>query len=422
MVKKVFILLLVCVSLFGSILTKGEDTGTGIFSSTFRSLKTGLTDNFMSVPIIRLGSGDRLQISFDEIAEDNRYLSARLLHCNADWQPSSLVESEYLDRFNTFDIEDFAYSSNTFIHYVNYLLEIPNENLTPLVSGNYLLQVYDRDEPSEVILQTRFRVVEPLVAVNATVSTRTDKGANDKWQQLALAVDGESIDLGNPYQDLKVEVMQNNRESTSRFLTSPLRIDGSKVVYEHLPELLFPASNEYRRFESTSTRFPGMRVDSTKYSGNNYHTWVYTDYPRDDRNYEYDRTQHGRFLIKEYNASDSNIGADYITVHFFLDAPEYIGREVYIDGEFTHGKFDRSNRLTYNGAKGGYELEIPLKQGAYNYQYVVKRNGENGVESTSVIEGDKYETENEYNIYVYLRKPGERYDRLIGYTTVYSNN
>ena len=183
MVKKVFILLLVCVSLFGSILTKGEDTGTGIFSSTFRSLKTGLTDNFMSVPIIRLGSGDRLQISFDEIAEDNRYLSTRLLHCNADWQPSSLVESEYLDRFNTFDIEDFAYSSNTFIHYVNYLLEIPNENLTPLVSGNYLLQVYDRDEPSEVILQTRFRVVEPLVAVKATVSTRTDKGANDKWQQ-----------------------------------------------------------------------------------------------------------------------------------------------------------------------------------------------------------------------------------------------
>lgn len=401
---------------------RGEETQTGIFSSGFRTLKTEVVDNFMSVPVVRLGSGERLRISFDEIAEDNRYLSARLIHCNADWQPSSLVEAEYLDSFNTMDIEDYAYSTNTFIHYVNYMLEIPNESLNPLVSGNYLLQIYDRDEPSEVILQSRFRVVEPAVSVTAFSTTRTDKGVNDKWQQLGIAVDGEGTDIGNPYQDIKIEVMQNGRESTSRFLKSPLRVEGSRVIYEHSPELLFSSSNEYRRFESTSTRFPGMRVDSTKYMGSNYHTWVTTDYPRNDRNYEYDRTQHGRFLVKEYNSTDSNIGADYITVHFFLEMDRFPGKEVYIDGEFTHGKFDKSNRMRYNGMKGGYELEMPLKQGAYNYQYVVIPSGENRVESSSQIEGDKYETENEYNVYVYLRKPGDRYDRLIGYTTVYSNN
>ena len=400
---------------------RGEETRSGIFDHRFRTLKTEVVDRFMSPPVIELGKGERIQISFDEIGEDVSYLSARLVHCNVDWKPSSLVESEYLDSFNTIDLDDYAYSTNTFIHYVNYQFQIPCEGMNPVKSGNYLLQIYDRDEPDRVLLQTRFRIAEPELTVSAKVTSRTDRGANDRYQQLGVALDGIGPEFGNPYQDIKVEIMQNARETTSRLLLTPLRVEGERVVYEHRPELIFPASNEYRRFESTSTRFPGMRVDSTRYVEPLYHTWLTTDYPRADSNYEYDSTQHGRFMVKEYNATDSSIGADYITVHFFLDTPEYIGKEVYVDGEFTMGLFSESNRMRYNGAKGGYELEIPLKQGAYNYQYVVRNNGEKSVESTSLIEGDKYETENEYNIYVYLRKPGERYDRLIGYTTINSN-
>lgn len=419
MVNKIFAIIIFFLSLSFSI--KAEETHTEIFSPRFRTLKIELAENFMSEPVIRLGSSDRMLISFDELGEDVSYLSARLVHCNSDWQPSSLVESEYIDGFNTFDIEDYAYSANTFIHYVNYLLEIPSEKMTPLVSGNYLILIYDRDEPDEVLLQARFRVVEPIVNINGRVTTRTDRGVNGEWQQLGLEIDVEGNDIGNPYQDIKVEVMQNGRPSTSRFLKAPLRMDGINPVYEHSPELLFPASNEFRRFEAISTRFPGMHVDSVKYIENNYHVWLATDYPRDEKNYEYDQTQHGRFLIREYNSTDSNIGADYVTVHFFLDAPEYVDKEVFVDGEFTNRQFDYRNRMEYNGAKGGYELQIPLKQGAYNYQYVVRSKGENVPESTSVIEGNKYETENEYNIYVYLRKPGDRYDRLIGYSTIYSN-
>ena len=391
-----------------------EETLTDIFNNNFRTLKTELKDNFMSSPVMRLGSDDSIVISFDEIADDNRFLSARLIHCNSDWKPSQLVESEYLDKFNTVDIDDFAYSSNTFVHYVNYRLEIPIDGLSPLVSGNYVLQVYDRDEPDEVILQTRFRVVDPKISVTADVSSRTDRGVNDRFQQLYVRLGCDGFDVGNPYRDLKVEVMQNGREVTSRFLKSPLRIDGSDLIYEHTPELLFPASNEYRRFESTSVTFPGMHVDSTKYMGSNYHSWINTDYPRKDRNYEYDSTQHGRFIVKEYNATDSSIGADYITAHFFLDTPEIIGADIYVDGEMTHGNFDTRNRMTYNGVSGGYELQMPLKQGAYNYQYVIRRGNEKEV-SPSEIEGDKYETRNEYDIFVYSSKPGERYERLVGY-------
>ena len=51
--------------------------------------------------------------------------------------------------------------------------------------------------------------------------------------------------------------------------------------------------------------------------------------------------------------------------------------------------------------------DVLLKQGAYNYQYLV--NGR-----TTAIEGNYYETPNEYVIHVYYRPNGARYDRLVG--------
>lgn len=387
---------------------KGEEASTAIFNRAFRTLKTETAGSFMQPPVIRLGTEDRLIISFDEIAESNSELRYRLLHCNADWQPSKLVESEYIDGFNEADIEDYAWSVNTYVHYVNYRIEIPNENMRPLVSGNYLLQVFDRDEPGDVLLQTRFRILEPLINVGIGMTTRTDRGVNDRYQQLEVVLQGETDHLGNPYQDLKVMVMQNNREDEARMLKAPLRSDVRKVTYAHSPELLFEAGNEFHRFESTSNLFPGMNVDSVRYGGTNYHVWLKPDYPRATHEYEYDRTQHGRFLVKEYNATDSSIGADYITVHFSLDGPGEKEGPVWISGEFTRPLPGGKTEMRYDREAGVWRLEMPLKQGAYNYEYSTPAG-------RASIDGNKYETENEYTVYVYLRKPGDRADRLIGY-------
>lgn len=390
------------------------DTTTGIFDRRFRTLKTEVEDNFMSPPVIRLGTNDRILVKFDEIGEDNSYLEYRLIHCDADWQPSRLIESEYLEGFNSVRIEDYAYSTATFVHYVNYLIAFPNEELQIKHSGNYLLQVYDPERPEETLLQTRFQVTENRARIEGNVTSRTDMGHNTYWQQLAFEIDCQGIGEFNPYQDIIVYVTQNDREATKRRIMTPLRVSGDKIIYEHLNDLVFGASNEYRRFESVSNSFPGMRVDSLRYMGSNYHVWLKVDEPRQSASYSYDQTQHGRFLVREYNSTDSDIGADYITVHFLLECPELPSYDIYLDGEFTHDRMDKENQLTYDHHVGGYVAEVPLKQGAYNYQYVT-RSRQTGEISTSTIEGDKYETLNEYGIAVYFRPPGARADRLISY-------
>lgn len=386
------------------------DTREGIFMPKFRTLKVRNVDNFDAMPVIRMGTEDRVEITFDELGDDNSWLEYRLVHCNADWQPSRLLDSEFTDGFNAVKIVDFAQSAATYVHYVNYRIEIPNEQTHLLQSGNYLLQVYDPDEPDNVILQARFQVSENYATVAGIYNARTDRGYNDRYQQLSLAVTADLSDGSNPYQDYKLEIRRNIGDMPVREISVPSRVNGNELIYAHDPQLIFPAGNEYRRFESVSNSFPGMNVDSLKYMGSNYHVWLRPDELRDDAEYVFDRTQHGRYIVREYNATDSNLGADYITVHFMLKADEMPGMEVYVDGEMTHGRYDKSNRMTYSAADGAYVLEMPLKQGAYNYRYVARDSDGNIRE----LDGDKWQTMNQYWVNVWQRRPGQRADRLIG--------
>lgn len=382
-------------------------------ASQFHSMKVMKEDNFMSPPVIRLGSDERISINFDEWTEDYSDLQYRLVHCGPDWKPSRLLESDYLDSFNIADIDDWAYSSNTFVHYVNYQLFIPNEHINPKVSGNYIVEIFNRDDTDTVLGEARFSITEQVAQVRGSVTTRTDRGTNTEWQQLELEVVPTDVRIDDPYTDITVLASQNSDPASERKLTTPSRMDGKALCYSHLPQLIFKAGNEFRRFESIRVNYNDMHVDSMRYMGKNYHVWLTADRERADSEYSYDQTQQGRFLVREYNSSDSNLGADYITVHFTLDAPDIPDADVYVAGEFTGYEYGDNNRMHYDYSSGTYRLEMPLKQGSYNYRYVaIPRKGEPAPDS-SVIEGDKYETRNEYHIQVWYRPTGARYSRLI---------
>ena len=411
------------------------DTREGIFDPDIRSVTMRNPDNLMAPAVIRLGTNDRLSLNFDIIGDAHEYLRYRLLHCNADWTPSRLLESEYVDGFNEDNVEDYAYSSNTYIHYVNYNISLPNEHMPIIASGNYLLQVFPEDNPETILLQTRFAVTENTSAIIPKVSTHTDRGFNTDWQQLDITVDLGNLSAVNPYQDLVVTVTQNNRPETTSTTSHPLQADGGKVHFSHDQNLIFPAGNEYRRFETVRVDYPGMSVDSVVFGPGNWHAWLSTDQPRYDKSYIYDNTQHGKFAIDEYNSTDPDLGADYVSVHFTLDMPEIPGADIYVDGDFNLHRFDRRNKMEYDHNTGTYTATIPLKQGSYNYQYITlpkyntplpqrellnpsdrREASDTGAlkADASVVEGNFHETINEYLVKVFLRLPGARADRLIG--------
>lgn len=404
--------------LFTNNLIMAADTSQGIFNSSFRTLKVEKEGSFMSPPVIRLGSGERIVVSFDEIGDDWSRLQFRLIHCNADWQPSRLIESEYIDGFNFCDIEDYAFSGNTFTNFTNYRFTIPSPNMGILASGNYVAEVYPIDNPDDIILRARFQVSEDAVVTEGKVTPRTDKGFNSEWQQVELAVTSPSKNI-NPYNDIIISVMQNRRPDTEVFITHPSRADNGKYIYEHLWELIFPASNEYRRFETVKEDYPGMGIESVGFENRSYQAWLNVDTDREEKEYSYDQTQFGRFMIDSYNATDADLGADYVDVHFTLDYPQLMNGEIYVNGDFTSNRYDDKYKMIYDPETHMYHLTLPLKQGSYNYQYVAVKDGDK-IGQTGLIEGNKYETRNEYTISVYYRSPVARADRLIGRATVVS--
>ncbi|MCR9084057.1 MAG: DUF5103 domain-containing protein, partial [Cyclobacteriaceae bacterium] len=59
-----------------------------------------------------------------------------------------------------------------------------------------------------------------------------------------------------------------------------------------------------------------------------------------------------------------------------------------------------------------------LKQGWYDYQYAYLRDQQFDSEE---FEGSFFETENEYEVFVYFRALGSRYDQLVGYVYLHPN-
>ena len=68
--------------------------------------------------------------------------------------------------------------------------------------------------------------------------------------------------------------------------------------------------------------------------------------------------------------------------------------------------------MKFNEESQVYENTMLLKQGFYNYKYVVV-NADESVDE-GAISGNFFETENDYKVLVYYRDLGARYDRIIG--------
>ena len=410
-----------CVMVIAAMAQGRVDTRVHIFDNNVRSLKVCLASNMYIPPVLMMNSDDCLVVNFDYIDYDVHYLRYSVTHCNADWQPSQLVESEYVSGFNYADIDDYAPSEATYVHYYNYQFMLPNADMEFLVSGNYLLSVYEQDDPNTILFQTRFSVCEGTVGVYPQVTSRTDIEYNNRFQQVSFDIRYKPNQIKDPYSEFTCIVSQNSREDNAVTVNRPTMVGVDHVTYEHNRDLIFAAGNEFRRFETVNAHNINMGVQSIRYYEPMYNAILMIDEPRNETQYLYDKTQFGRFTIRNAEAFGENaLQADYMITHFTLDTYGKLnGGNVWLYGEFLDGYPASQAMIKYDASSGCYTADLLLKQGAYNYMYLWVPDG-TSVGQTSRIEGDHYETVNEYLVKVYDRPMGERYDHLVGYGVAYS--
>jgi hypothetical protein len=394
---------------------------TEIFREDIKSLEIKVEGELASAPYAELNGNRRIEIVFDALDRVSGRFAYSIVHCNADWTPSSLIPIEYMKGFQNVVIEDFANSFNTTVNYTNYKLTFPNMDVQLTASGNYAVKIHEEDTPDKIVLIACFSIVEPVVEIEANVSGNTDIDFNQGHQQVNIVVDYSKMNVNFPQNEFKTVVYQNNNLNDIRKTIQPQSVINKKMAFEHDGNLIFEAGNEYRRFEFLSAHYNGMGVEDVKYFSPYYHATLFQDKVRSNKSYLYDQDQNGRFFANCSRCNDPATEADYYIVHFSLASDYLASGDVYLLGDVFNNNFSEKNRMEYNTESRKYEKTVLLKQGLYNYQYA-HIDKDTKKKSLGLIEGNFFETENEYTIAVYHRSPGARYDRLAGMKTISSNH
>jgi len=98
-----------------------------VFDEKIKSVQLYINGQPAIVPII--GRNGTLTLRFDEMSDDANEFFYQVIHCDRYWQASDLEEIEYIDGFNGEEIQNYEFSTNTYIDYVNFSLTLPNERL-----------------------------------------------------------------------------------------------------------------------------------------------------------------------------------------------------------------------------------------------------------------------------------------------------
>ena len=408
-ISKYLILIWVC----GLSAIKSAAQQSATFLQTLKTVEVKVNGEWGEPPVMTKGNGDYVEISFDDLQHNYVRYIYRITHCDANWEKSDIYEGDYLKGMNgAYRLENYSQSVTPEMEYNHYTLRLPNEDNQLLLSGNYKVEFFE-DGDDEPVAVACFSILEPKVSVDINVSGNTDIDTYASHQQVEFTVNYKNYaNVSSPETEFYPVVVQNHRWDTHVSDIKPTYIKNNELIYNFNKKLIFEGGNEYRRFEILNRLVPTMNIEKMYLDKGYYHAVVYEDKPR--TNYLYDQDQDGRYLIRNNDNIDNDTESDYFYTHFTLKTPKLPGGEVYLNGDLTDNSFDLYYQMDYNIIDHQYEIVLPLKQGSYNYQYVlVGDDDEKG--STQLTEGNFYRTENEYYVYIYHRPFGDRYDRLVGF-------
>lgn len=351
-----------------------------------------------------ISMGETTELRFDYLGGDGPYMVAKIIHCDWDWKKSTIQEIEFINEFNEFQISDVTGSGSAYIPYYHYRFQVPKVKL----SGNYVLKVYDEDNPEKVYLYRRFSVYSQLVLVNSSINLAQLVKHRYSHQQLDFSVNYGQYEIQDPYLNMHVVIRQNNRWDNAIKDLKPTYINQAEKVLRfnfYRSESSFPALREYRECAFGRRQ---LRIDTWEKSNNGMYINLRTDIDYSNLNYSDQPDRNGRFEI------DSPLDADYSHVTFSLKSAD-IEQDVYVFGQLSDWKLNPRFKMRYDSTANMYITTVLLKNGEYDYSYAV--DTPNGADEV-VFQGSHSETENDYDVLIYYRAFGKYYDEIVGYKEI----
>jgi hypothetical protein len=370
-----------------------------------------IQNNQNVVPIFQLG--DAFQLQFDDLYGTDASYFYEIVHCDYNWNPSDIQKRDYLQGFDNQRIQESSSSFNCLQIYTHYRLPFPNSTTQLKISGNYMLKIFNEDK--EVVFSRKFIVYENLATVPIQIKRARTVTNLDSKHNLEFTIKSNVINFQNPLKNIKTVLLQNGKFNNAISNIKPQFTIGNDLVYKYDTPTQFWAGNEFLYFDNKEIRVASntiSRVDSQK---DIYSSYLFTNEARANSNYYNNQDVNGNFVIRRLFAENSDIEADYAWVYFSLSAPLFRSSDgsIYVTGMFNNYTLTTENKMEYNPEKAIYEKAILIKQGFTNFEYLaVKPNG--SIDSENAIDGNYFQTENEYTVLVYYKEDTDRFTRIIG--------
>jgi hypothetical protein len=393
-----------------------------VFYNNIRTARLYPAGSQTGMPVYNLNSGDKVVLSFDDMDGDikNYYYTYQL--CDVNWQPVDMSQFDYMTGFTQAQITNYKFSYLTLAHYTHYQISLPEESSLPTRSGNFLVKVFLDGDTSKLAFTRRMLVLNS----KATVSTQIVQPFGPLFkthQRLKFTVNIGSINSFNTSQEIKVVVMQNYRWDNVQSGVSPTFIRGNNLEYNSDDVFVFPAGKEWRWLDMRSFSLQSDRIKTAKYKKDTTDVYLQKDVDRSAQGYLYYSDYDGRYFIATLDNISPGTQGDYATVHFYYVPPNqqpYADKDIYLFGQLTDYKLNDSTKLKYNVDKNEYQINKILKQGYYNYDYIlVDKKDPTQITYTS---GDFFETQNTYTILVYYKSFSDQTDQLIGIANINSRD
>nr|WP_297306781.1 DUF5103 domain-containing protein [uncultured Flavobacterium sp.] len=408
--KIIYLFLLLSVQLFAQ---KSNEVAPPYYIKSV-SINTGAESLY---PMFRLG--DSFNLEFDDLMAQSFNYYYKIKHYNADWTPSNLQITEYLGGFDNIMINNFQNSFNTLQSYTHYKLTLPNRNTRILISGNYMIEILDDD--GDLMFSRRVIVYEEEVQVAVRVNRTRNNETIDSKQNVGITIDYNVEAYNNPSRNFKIAILQNGRFDTAITNVQPQYTLGNQFIYNYDNETQFYGGNEFLYFDNSDIKQPNntiVKIESTDI----YSSYLYPLAPRGLRQYSYYQDINGAFYPRNRFRDDAAVDADYAWVYFNLPTEEYIGKDVYVVGMVDNYLLSDSNKLVYDSTEKAYKKAMLLKQGFTSYLFCLVDSNTNKIDFENAIDGNYYQTENDYQVIVYYRGVIDRSDRVIGFGTARSLN
>lgn len=368
-------------------------------------------------PVIAKNSAQSLVVEFDVLGEEMPQLVAKIMRLNKNWLPAVEMETDYLEDYNEYNIELYTPSFNGKVPYVHYRFGLPRVK----ISGNYLLIVHDINNEDEVYFTKRFSCYDDFLTITKDISSFTGTPTG-KYQNINFNVNyGETI-IYTPREHIYTVIRKNGRFDQQR-LNVPFTFHdaGARTLNYTLisEEYNFLAGNDYRNFDIRSVQTEGINVAHIIDTTDINTVILMKDEPRVSLSPQFNNDLNGQYIIDYYENGDGSTDGDYVYTYFTLEYPTKLNDDLYVFGAFSEWKLKDEFRMRYDEKTRTYYSRPLLKQGYYNYEYVLSRGKD--LPDEAFIEGSYNQSENLYEVFIYLDIPGTQTDRLIGYAPLRLN-